>query len=93
MTLTGESNVRHGKVPVIVTGGSFSEDDELDWAIFDHVEEMDRSLGCVAYIDGEGNDCEYWLGEHFPRIVVVDQICRPRTFFNHSFCCKTTVFR
>lgn len=62
-TLTGKSNVRHGKMPSIDVGGSFCEDDEeLDWAVFDDVEEMERALGCVSYIDVQGNDREYWLG-------------------------------
>lgn len=64
-TLTGKSDVRHGKMPSVAANGSFCEDDEveLDWRVFDDVEESDRSLGAVAYIDGEGNEGEYYLGE------------------------------
>jgi len=76
LTLTGESNVRHGKVPCVGIGGSFSDEDELDWAMFDQVEDMDRSLGCVAYIDGEGNDCEYWLDDIYEDAIKVrDSYC------------------
>lgn len=57
-TLTGPSNARHGKV---VGGGIGGE--ELDWTVFDDVEEMDRALGRVTYIDVEGNEREYWLGK------------------------------
>ncbi|KAL7468014.1 hypothetical protein ACHAXS_008242, partial [Conticribra weissflogii] len=32
---------------------------------------MDRSLGCVAYIDGEGNDCEYWLDDIYEDAIKV----------------------
>ena len=63
-TLTGECNARHGKVSTM-----FDEDDanivenEYDWSVFDNVEEMDRALGRVSYIDEEGNEREYWLGK------------------------------
>jgi len=59
-TLTGKSDARHGRSR---SGGrSFDEDSSsLDWAIFDNVEEMDRALGKLTYIDAEGNESEYWL--------------------------------
>lgn len=55
-TLTGRSNARHGK-----QSGNNAANPNVDWAIFDHVEEMDRALGKVTYIDVEGNEREYWL--------------------------------
>ena len=61
-TLSGECNVRHGKV----SSGSNNGDDgnkEYEWSVFDNVEEMDRALGRVSYIDVEGNEREYWLGK------------------------------
>jgi len=67
-TLTGKSNARHGKLPnsmgminneTIAT--TETEEELLDWAVFDDVEEMDRALGRVTYIDVEGNEREYWL--------------------------------
>ena len=39
-----------------------TDEELLDWAVFDYVEEMDRALGRVTYIDVEGNEREYWLG-------------------------------
>jgi len=67
-TLSGECNARHGKVSTMSSNnGSFDEDDsnivdkEYDWSVFDNVEEMDRALGRVSYIDEEGNEREYWL--------------------------------
>lgn len=66
-TLSGECNARHGKVSTM--SSSFDEDDanivgmEYEWSIFDNVEEMDRALGRVSYIDEEGNEREYWLGK------------------------------
>ena len=69
-TLSGECNARHGKVSTMSSNnGSFDEDDsnivdkEYDWIVFDNVEEMDRALGRVSYIDEEGNEREYWLGK------------------------------
>ena len=50
--------MRHGKLGKI-EGGS----DSLDWTVFDDVEDMDRALGKVTYIDVEGNEREYWLGQ------------------------------
>jgi len=64
-TLSGECNARHGKVSTVSSG--FDEDDvniagkEYEWSVFDNVEEMDRALGRVSYIDEEGNEREYWL--------------------------------
>lgn len=59
-TLTGKSDARHGRSGG--GGGSFDEDSSsVDWAIFDNVEEMDRALGKLTYIDAEGNESEYWL--------------------------------
>lgn len=73
-TLSGRSDVRHGKSGVVVDGPrgtSFDEYEgdrdgdggEYDWAVFDDVEGMDRALGRVTYIDVEGNERDYWLGE------------------------------
>ena len=54
-TLTGKSNARHGKLPntmgminneTIATTGT--EEELLDWAVFDDVEEMDWALGRVT---------------------------------------------
>ena len=61
-TLSGECNVRHGKE---VSSGSNGDDGNkgYDWSVFDNVEEMDRALGRVSYIDVEGNEREYWLGK------------------------------
>jgi len=65
-TLTNRCNARHGKQSSSSSSSSSSgktktEDDLVDWAIFDNVEEMDRALGKVTYIDVEGNEREYWL--------------------------------
>jgi hypothetical protein len=51
LTLGGLSTVRHKKV-----GSS-------QWKIYEDVDEMDKPLGCVMYIDGDANEKEYWLGK------------------------------
>jgi hypothetical protein len=74
-TLSGECNARHGKVSTrAASNGSFDEDDgnnaakEYEWSVFDNVEDMDRALGRVSYIDEEGNERQYWLGEEEERM-------------------------
>lgn len=51
LTLNGVSTVRHKKVDV----------DE--WKVYKDVDEMDKPLGCIMYLDSEYNEREYWLGK------------------------------
>jgi hypothetical protein len=68
-TLSGDCNACHGKVSTMSSNGSFDEDDvsgvdkEYEWSVYDNVEDMDRALGRVSYIDEEGNERDYWLGK------------------------------
>ena len=48
LTLNGTCTVRHKNA--------------TEWRVFDNVDEMDKPLGCVMYIDGDANEKEYWLG-------------------------------
>jgi hypothetical protein len=43
------------------------EKELLNWNVFENVEETARVLGSVTYIDMEGNEREYWLGECWMR--------------------------
>ena len=54
LILSNKSNVRHG-----FDGNNV---DSSEWSVFNDVEEMDKALGKVTYIDGEGNERDYWLG-------------------------------
>lgn len=39
------------------------EKEQLEWNVYENLEETQRLLGSVTYIDMEGNEREYWLGE------------------------------
>jgi hypothetical protein len=51
LLLSGNCNVRHKKL------GS------TKWRIFEDIDEMDKPLGSVMFIDQQANEGEYWLGE------------------------------
>jgi hypothetical protein len=51
LTLTGSCNVRHRK-PCAKT-----------WRVFEDVDEMDKPLGSVMFVDEQANEGEYWLGK------------------------------
>jgi hypothetical protein len=51
LTLSGVSTVRHKKANV------------HDWKVYENVDEMDKPLGCVMYLDNDFNEKEYWLGK------------------------------
>lgn len=52
LTLSGVSTVRHKKV---ITN---------EWKVYEDVDDMDKPLGCVMYLDNEYNEKEYWLGTY-----------------------------
>jgi len=81
-TLSGEYNACHGKVvSTMSSNGSFDEDDsnvvdkEYEWSVFDNVEDMDRALGRVSYIDVEGNERDYWLGKKRKMFLCTNSLC------------------
>jgi hypothetical protein len=49
-------DARHGKL-------DGEHDGEKEWSVFKNIEESNLTLGSVTYIDMEGNEREYWLGE------------------------------
>lgn len=51
LTLSGVSTVRHKK----------SESSE--WKVYEDVDDMDKPLGCIMFLDSEYNEKEYWLGK------------------------------
>jgi hypothetical protein len=50
LTLSGVSTVRHR------SGNN-------QWKVYDDVDDMDKPLGCVTFIDEKANEKEYWLGK------------------------------
>jgi hypothetical protein len=50
LLLSGPCNVRHKKPR------------STKWKIFEDVDDMDKPLGSVMFIDGQANEGEYWLG-------------------------------
>jgi hypothetical protein len=57
-------DARHGKFDGELDG-------EKKWSVFKNIEESDRTLGSVTYIDMDGNEREYWLGELWQYFVVI----------------------
>ena len=51
LTLSGVSTVRHKKT------------ESNEWKVYEDVDDMDKPLGCVMYLDSEYNEREYWLGK------------------------------
>jgi hypothetical protein len=54
LTLNDASHVRHGRPDA---------DQTIAWTVLGNVEELDKDLGCIMYIDGNGMEKEYLLGE------------------------------
>ena len=61
LTLSGVSTVRHKN--------SATE----EWKVFQDVDDMDKPLGCVMYIDSDASEKEYWLGTNILK-------CKPAMF-------------
>lgn len=59
LTLSGVSTVRHQNAA------------SQQWKVFENVDDMDKPLGCVMYIDSDASEKEYWLGEFALSVVVV----------------------
>jgi len=53
LTLSGVSTVRHKNAAT------------QQWKVYQDVDDMDKPLGCVMYIDSDANEKEYWLGEYW----------------------------
>lgn len=53
LTLSGVSTVRH------------KNNANQQWKVFEDVDDMDKPLGCVMYIDSDANEKEYWLGAYY----------------------------
>lgn len=49
-------DARHGKL-------AGEQEGEKEWSVYKNIEESERMLGNVTYIDMEGNEREYWLGK------------------------------
>lgn len=54
------NDARHGKTS---SESGLGEEETLEWHVFEDIDETCRVLGSVTYIDMEGNEREYWLGE------------------------------
>lgn len=50
LTLSGVSTVR------------YKNSATQQWKVFEDVDDMDKPLGCVMYIDSDASEKEYWLG-------------------------------
>lgn len=50
LTLSGVSTARHQNHAT------------KQWRVFENVDDMDKPLGCVMYIDSDASEKEYWLG-------------------------------
>ena len=57
LALVGK-DARHGK-----SGSSDQDGEKVEWSVYENLEESQCDLGSVTYIDMEGNEREYWLGE------------------------------
>ena len=73
LLLSGVCNVRHKKPR------------STKWRIFDDVDDMDKPLGSVMFIDEHANEGEYWLGKCFSSGRSTTTLHQERRFFAYPF--------